>query len=63
MQEMQLQLLGCEDPLEKEIATYFSIPAWDIHGQQPGRLQSMGLQIVAHNLATKQQQQSQLTML
>ena len=28
MQEMQIQSLGQEDPLEKEIATHSSIPAW-----------------------------------
>ena len=29
-QEMQLQSLGWEDPLEKEMATHYSILAWEI---------------------------------
>ena len=33
-----------EDPLEKEMATHSSIPAWEIPWtEEPGRLQSMGL--------------------
>ena len=44
-QEMQVQFLGCEDPLEKEMATYSSILAWEILlTEEPGRLQSIGLQ-------------------
>ena len=27
---MQVQSLGCEDPLEKETATHSSIPAWEV---------------------------------
>ena len=34
MQETQLQSLGGEDPLEKEMATDFSVLAWEIHGQR-----------------------------
>ena len=50
--------VGGEDPLEKEMATHFSIIAWEIPWtEEPGRLQSMGLQRVKHNLATKQQRQ------
>ena len=30
MQEMGVRSLGQEDPLEEEMATYFSIPAWKI---------------------------------
>ena len=30
MQETQVQSLGSEDPLEKEMATHSSIPAWEI---------------------------------
>ena len=30
MQETQVQFLGWEDPLEKEMATHFSILAWRI---------------------------------
>ena len=49
---------GSEDPLEKETATDSSILAWEISWpEEPGRLQSMGLQRIRHNLVTKQQQQ------
>ena len=35
--------LGWEDPLEKEMATHFSILAWEIpRSEDPGRLRSMG---------------------
>ena len=30
MQETQVQSLGREDPLEKEIATHFSVLAWEV---------------------------------
>ena len=44
---MQGQSLGEEDPLEKEMATHFSILAWRISWiDKPGRLQSMGSQRV-----------------
>jgi len=44
MQETQVQSLGWEDPLEKEMATHSNIPAWEIPWKEkPGRLQSMGL--------------------
>ena len=33
-QEMWVQSLGWEDPLEEKLATYFSILAWKIHGQR-----------------------------
>ena len=40
-----MRSLGQEDPLEKEMATHFSILAWRIPGmEEPGGLQSMGLQ-------------------
>ena len=43
MQEMRLQSLGLEDPLEEEIATHSSIPAWEISWtEDPGGLQSIG---------------------
>ena len=46
-------ILGREDPLEKEMATHSSILAWEISWtQEPGGLQSMGLQRVGHNLVT-----------
>ena len=45
MQETQLQFLGQEDPLEKEMATHSSILAWEIPWtEEPGELQRMGLQ-------------------
>ena len=45
MQETQIQFLGWEDPLEKEMATHSRILAQEIPWtEQPGRLQSMGSQ-------------------
>ena len=45
MQETQVQSLGQEDPLEKEMATHSSTLAWKIPWtEEPGRPQSMGLQ-------------------
>ena len=39
------------------MATHSSIPAWEISwAEEPGGLQSMGLQRVGYNLGTKQQQ-------
>ena len=57
LQEMQVRSLGLEDPLEKEMANHSSILAWEIPWiEEPGWLQSMGLQKrVRHNLVTKQQ--------
>ena len=50
MQETQVQSLGQEDPLEKEMATHSSILAWRIPWtEEPGGLQSMGLQRVGHD--------------
>ena len=50
VQETQVQSLGWEDPLEKEMATHSSILAWKIPWtEEPGGLQSMGLQRVRHN--------------
>ena len=55
VQEMQVWSLGQEDPLEKEMATQFSILARKIPWtEEAGGLQSIGLQRVGHNLATKQ---------
>ena len=43
MQETQVQSLGWEDPLEKEMATHSSILAWRIpRTEEPGELLSMG---------------------
>ena len=45
MQETWVQSLSWKDPLEKEMATYSSILAWEIPlTEDPGGLQSMGLQ-------------------
>ena len=47
MQETRVRSLGWEDPLEKEMATHSSTLAWRIPWrEEPGRLQSMGLQRV-----------------
>ena len=47
MRETWVRSLGWEDPLEKEMATHSSILAWKIPWtEEPGRLQSMGLQRV-----------------
>ena len=50
---MRVQSLGWEDPLEEEMATHFSILAWEIlWTEEPGGLQSMGSQRVGHDLVT-----------
>ena len=55
VQEMQVQSLGGEDPLEEEIAPHSSILAWRIpRTEESGRLQSMGSQRVRHNRVTEQ---------
>ena len=46
MQEMWVQSLGWEDPLEKEMATHSSILAWEI-------LWTMGSHRVGQDLVTK----------
>ena len=49
MRETWVRSLGQEDPLEKEMAAHFSTLAWKILWmEEPGRLQSMGLQRVRH---------------
>ena len=49
MQETWVRSLGCEDPLEKEMATHSSNLAWKIpQTEEPDRLQFMGLQKVRH---------------
>jgi len=49
MQETWVQSLGWEDSLEKEMASHSSIIAWRIPWtEEPGRIQSMGLQRVRH---------------
>ena len=50
MQETRVRSLGQEDPLEKEMATYPSILAWEIPlTEEPDGLQFMGLQRVGHD--------------
>ena len=50
MWETLVQSLGGKDPLEKGMATHSSILAWRIPWtEEPGRLQSMGLQRVRHD--------------
>ena len=50
MREIRVRSLGQEDPLEKEMAIHSSTIAWKIPWtEEPGRLQSMGLQRVGHD--------------
>jgi len=50
MRETWVRSWGWEDPLEKEMATHFSILAWRIPWtEEPDGLQSMGLQRVEHD--------------
>ena len=54
MQETQIQSLGWEDPLEKEMAIHTSILAWRIPWtEEPGGLQLLGLQKVGYDLVTE----------
>ena len=49
-QETRVRSLGQEDPLEKEMATGSSIPAWRIPWpEEPGGLQSRGSQRIGHD--------------
>ena len=53
MRETWVRSQGWKDPLEKEIATHSSTPAWKIpRTGEPGRLQSMGSQRVRHDRGT-----------
>ena len=50
MREIQVQFLGQEVPLEKELATNSSLFAWRIpQTEEPGTLQFMGLPRVRHD--------------
>ena len=50
MRETQVRSLDQEVPLEKEMATHSGILAWRIPWtEEPGRLQSLGLQRVGHD--------------
>ena len=54
MQEAQVRSLGQKDPLEKGMATHSRILAWRTPWtEEPGGLQSMGLQRVGHDWATQ----------
>ena len=53
-QEMWVQSLNWEDPLEEEMATHSSILAWKIPwAEEPGSLQPVGPQGVGHNWVTE----------
>ena len=53
MWETWVRSLSWEDPLEKEMATHSSIPAWRIQQtEEPGELQFMGLQRVKYDWTT-----------
>ena len=50
MRETWVRSLGREDPLEKEMTPHSSTIAWEIPCmEEPGRVQSMGLQRVGHD--------------
>ena len=50
MQETWVRSLGWEDSLENGMATHSSALAWEIPWtEEPGQLQSMGLQSVGHD--------------
>ena len=52
MPEMQVPSLGQEELLEMGMVTHSSILAWEIPWtEEPGGLQSMGLQRVGHDLS------------
>jgi len=54
MQEIQVQPLGPEEPLEEGMASHSSILAWRIPwAEEPGGLQSLGSQRVEHDWVTK----------
>ena len=50
VQKIQVQSLGQEEPLKKEMANHSSILAWRIPwAEEPGRVQSMGSQRIGHD--------------
>ena len=54
MRETWVDSLGQEDLLEKVMATHSSLLAWEIPWtEEPGSLQSMGLQRVGHDSVVK----------
>ena len=53
MQQTQVQFLGRDDLLQKEMATHSSILAWEIPWtEKPGGLQSTGRKRVGYDLVT-----------
>ena len=61
VQKTWVQSLSQEDPLEKQMATHSSIPAWRIPWtKEPNGLQSRESQRVRRDLTTEQQQQREL---
>ena len=55
---MWVLALGQKDLLQKNTVSQYSTLAWEISwGEEPGGLQSMGLQRAGHDGASKQQQQ------
>ena len=63
-QKMQVQYLGQEDPLEKEMATHSSVLVWRIPWTgEPGGYSPRGHKRVGHDLVTKKQQQQQQVLL
>ena len=53
-QEMQVQFLGQEDPLKKEVATHSRVLAWEIlWTEESDGLSSMGSQTVGYDWETK----------
>ena len=55
---MGVLTLGREDPLEKEMSTHSSIPAWEIPWmEEPGGYSPWSHERVGHDLAIKQHQQ------
>ena len=50
IEDMQVQSLGQEDPLEEGMATHSNILAWRIPWtEEPGGIHSMGLQRIGHD--------------
>ena len=63
IQETQVQYLGWEDPVEKGVATHSNTLAQRIPWlEEPGRLQSMGLQRVELNWATNRQNKNKMEL-
>ena len=63
IQESHVQYLGWEDPVEKEVATHSNTLAQRVPWlEEPGRLQSMGLQRVELNWATNRQNKNKMKL-